>query len=80
MGKTVIIQRIGDGYGIILAADQLEGVGWKEGDHLEIRPSYDRIELVGRHDAQGQGQEDPGLVTGTVMRNYYIALKGLAKI
>jgi hypothetical protein len=80
MGKTVVIQRIGDGYGIFLSADHLEGVGWKEGDRIEIRPGNDRIELVGLHEAQGQRPENPGLVLGTVMGNHYIALKELAKI
>jgi bifunctional DNA-binding transcriptional regulator/antitoxin component of YhaV-PrlF toxin-antitoxin module len=77
MNETVSIQKIGSGYGIILPEKHLDKVGWKEGDLVEIRSDSEHIEFV---DARAHNPEnDENLTAGTAMRNYYAALKQLAR-
>ncbi|SFB50135.1 hypothetical protein SAMN03159496_04360 [Rhizobium sp. NFR07] len=77
MIEKVSIQKIGDGYGIILPEKHLDKVGWKEGDLVEIRSDSEHIEVV---EPRGNGDRDrEHLIAGTAMRNYYAALKQLAR-
>jgi bifunctional DNA-binding transcriptional regulator/antitoxin component of YhaV-PrlF toxin-antitoxin module len=76
MGETVTIQRIGDRCGIMLPQEHLDKVGWKEGDRVEIRSDRVHIEFVA---SDGGAPDAPALPTGTVMKNYLMALKGLAR-
>jgi bifunctional DNA-binding transcriptional regulator/antitoxin component of YhaV-PrlF toxin-antitoxin module len=77
MSETVSIQKIGDGYGIILPEEHLDKVGWKEGDLVEIRSDAVHIEFVDRRADDAQNKDS--LIAGTAMRNYYAALKQLAR-
>lgn len=78
MSEKVSIQKIGNGYGIILPEKHLDKVGWKEGDLVEIRSDSEHIEFI--EPRGNDDQERESLIAGTAMRNYYAALKQLARI
>jgi antitoxin component of MazEF toxin-antitoxin module len=78
MSEKVSIQKIGDGYGIILPEKHLDKVGWKEGDLVEIRSDAMHIEFV--EPGSRNRQNEKNLIAGTTMRNYYAALKQIARI
>lgn len=80
MGETVVIQRIGECCGIMLPQEHLERVGWKEGDRVGIRSDTVHIEFVTTKTTDGNGQHtSPELIASVAMRNYYAALRALAK-
>lgn len=79
MGETVVIQRIGECCGIMLPQEHLERVGWKEGDRVEIRSDTVHIEFVTTRAGENGPPESSELIASVAMRNYYAALRALAK-
>ncbi len=79
MSETVTIQRIGDKCGIMLPQEHLDKVGWKEGDRVEIRSDKLHIEFIAPDDNDSAAARTSALPSGTVIRNYLMALKGLTR-
>ncbi|TNM65449.1 hypothetical protein [Aliirhizobium smilacinae] len=79
MGETVIIQRIGERCGIMLPQEHLDRLGWKEGDHVEIHSDTGHIEFVATRSSEAEAPGNRELIASAAMRNYYAALKELAR-
>jgi bifunctional DNA-binding transcriptional regulator/antitoxin component of YhaV-PrlF toxin-antitoxin module len=77
MIETVSIQKIGNRYGVVLPDKHLDRVGWKEADVIEIRSDAKHIEFVEAFATAKR--DDDSLTAGATMRNYYAALRQLAK-
>ncbi len=79
MSETVVIQRIGECCGIMLPQEHLDRVGWKEGDRVEIRSDTVHIEFVTSKADDDGPPANSELIASIAMRNYYAALRALAK-
>ncbi len=79
MSEMVTIQRIGERCGILVPQEHLDKLGWKEGDQVEIRSNGDHIEFLPPHPDEAEEQNRADFSAGTAMKNYYAALRELAK-
>ncbi|MGK9049952.1 AbrB/MazE/SpoVT family DNA-binding domain-containing protein [Neorhizobium petrolearium] len=79
MGTKVIIQKIGEDYGIVLPQGVLDRLGWKEGDALEIHADDTGIELFIPKTVSDEDLQRQLLAARMMMRKYRVALSALAK-
>lgn len=79
MGTKVVIQKIGEDYGIILPHGALDRLGWKEGDALEIHVDDTGVELFDPRTVSDEDFQRQLLAAKMAMRKYHVALSQLAK-
>ncbi len=79
MSTTVIIQKFGDIHCLPLPQEELDRLGWQEGKQIEFYSDARHIEFFEPGRAPGAGAKPRALIAETVMKNFYVALRKLAK-